>query len=78
MNLDRYFKNNTVGGLLKNVGVTLGIILLIAVVYFYIYLPNVTNHGKSVEVPELMGLVKYGRPNSFSPSSVATPRLTGR
>jgi beta-lactam-binding protein with PASTA domain len=56
MNLDRYFKNNTVGGLLKNMGVSIGIILLIAVVYFYIYLPNVTNHGKSVEVPDLMGL----------------------
>lgn len=56
MNLDRYFKNNTVGGLLKNLGVTFGIILFIATTYFYIYLPNVTNHGKSVEVPDLMGL----------------------
>jgi len=56
MNIDRYFKNNTVGGLLKNLGVTIGIILFIAIIYFYIYLPNVTNHGKSVEVPDLMGL----------------------
>ncbi len=56
MNLDRYFKNNTVGGLLKNFGAAIGIILFIAIIYFYIYLPNVTNHGKSIEVPDLMGL----------------------
>ncbi len=56
MNFDRYFKSNTVGGLLKNLAVTVGIILFIAIIYFYIYLPNVTHHGQSVEVPDLMGL----------------------
>ncbi|MFY8037367.1 MAG: PASTA domain-containing protein [Cyclobacteriaceae bacterium] len=56
MNIDRYFKSNTVGGLLKNLAVTVGIILFIAIIYFYIYLPNVTHHGQSVEVPDLMGL----------------------
>ncbi len=56
MNLDRYFKNNTVGGLLKNLSVTTGIIFLAIIIYFYIYLPNVTNHGKSVAVPDLTGL----------------------
>jgi eukaryotic-like serine/threonine-protein kinase len=56
MNLDRYFKNNTVAGLLKNLAVTFGSMLFVTVIYFYIYLPNVTNHGKSVAVPDLNGL----------------------
>jgi eukaryotic-like serine/threonine-protein kinase len=56
MNLKSFLKTNTVGGLLANVGITISLLLLIAIIYFYIYLPNVTNHGKSIKVPDLSGL----------------------
>jgi eukaryotic-like serine/threonine-protein kinase len=56
MNIKNLLKKNTVGGLLTNVGITIGILLFIALIYFYIYLPNTTNHGKSVKVPNLSGL----------------------
>ncbi len=56
MNLKTLFKLNTVGGLLANVGITIVLMAVIAIIYFYIYLPNVTNHGKSIPVPDLTGL----------------------
>jgi eukaryotic-like serine/threonine-protein kinase len=56
MNIKSFLKNNTIGGLMANVGIALGLVLLIALIYFYIYLPNVTNHGKSIKVPDLAGL----------------------
>jgi eukaryotic-like serine/threonine-protein kinase len=56
MDLKSFLKNNTIGGLLANLGIAFGLVLLIALIYFYIYLPNVTNHGKSVKVPDLTGL----------------------
>lgn len=39
-----------------NIVIPLGVILLIAVIYFYIYLPAVTNHGESITVPDLTGM----------------------
>jgi eukaryotic-like serine/threonine-protein kinase len=56
MSMKSFFKGNTVGGLLANAGIALCVILLIAIVYFYIYLPNVTNHGLSIHVPDLAGM----------------------
>ncbi len=56
MNLKTFFKSNTVGGLLANIGIAVGLVSVIAIIYFYIYLPNVTNHGKSIPVPDLTGL----------------------
>jgi beta-lactam-binding protein with PASTA domain len=50
------FKGETIGDFLKNVGICLGILTFILIGYFYIYLPNVTNHGDSVTVPDLTGL----------------------
>jgi beta-lactam-binding protein with PASTA domain len=50
------FKTKSIRGLLANVGISLGIILILAILYFYIYLPNVTNHGESVTVPDLTGM----------------------
>jgi eukaryotic-like serine/threonine-protein kinase len=50
------FKKRSVGGLLMSIAITLGSILLIAIVYFYIYLPSVTNHGESITVPDLKGM----------------------
>jgi len=56
MDIKKFFKDNTVAGLLKNAAVALGILMFFCVVYFYIYLPNVTHHGASVKVPDVRGL----------------------
>jgi eukaryotic-like serine/threonine-protein kinase len=56
MKKGQFFKSETLGDLLKHLGITLGILFFIGVCYFYIYLPNVTNHGDSLTVPDLMGL----------------------
>jgi len=53
---------------LKRVGINLlimlGIILVLLFTFFVIYLPNYTNHGESVTVPELEGL-HYNELESF-------------
>jgi beta-lactam-binding protein with PASTA domain len=51
-----FFKGETIGDFLKNVGICVGILAFILIGYFYIYLPNATNHGDSVTVPDLTGL----------------------
>jgi eukaryotic-like serine/threonine-protein kinase len=56
MNIRQFFKSETIGDFLRQLGTGLGILLLIVVVYFYIYLPNATNHGDSLTVPDLTGL----------------------
>ncbi|MCU0418047.1 MAG: PASTA domain-containing protein [Cyclobacteriaceae bacterium] len=56
MKLPPFFKKDTVGGMLAHVGIALGIFLIIAIAYFYVYLPNVTDHGKAWVVPDLSGL----------------------
>lgn len=45
----------TLRSVLANVGLAIGTILLFGVAYFYIYLPNVTNHGEQIVVPDLTG-----------------------
>lgn len=50
------FKTSSVRGLLINMGIPTGIILLIAILYFYVYLPSLTNHGESITVPDLTGM----------------------
>lgn len=50
------FKSASIRGLLVNVGIPLGIVLFIALIYFYIYLPSLTNHGESITVPDLTGM----------------------
>lgn len=49
-------KGKTLGSVLINVVLAIGTILILGTVYFYIYLPNTTNHGESIEVPDLMGV----------------------
>lgn len=56
MKLVRLFKSSSLGSLFLSVGVTVGSILLLAILYFYIYLPAVTNHGESITVPDLTGM----------------------
>lgn len=50
------FKSTSIRGLLINVGIPFCIIILIALIYFYIYLPSLTNHGESITVPDLTGM----------------------
>lgn len=56
MSIRNFFKESTIEGLIKHVGVVFGILLIICIGYFYIYLPNLTHHGETVEVPDLIGL----------------------
>lgn len=39
-----------------NFGIAIGILLFISISYFYVYLPNSTNHGETVNVPVLTGM----------------------
>ncbi len=52
----KLFKSKSIRGLLVNLGIPIGTILLIAIIYFYIYLPSSTNHGESITVPDLTGM----------------------
>jgi eukaryotic-like serine/threonine-protein kinase len=52
----KFFRDSTVGGLLKHIAIIAGIMLFFCAVYFYIYLPNITRHGEKVQVPDLTGL----------------------
>lgn len=56
MQLKSLFQGNTLGSVLATLATTIGAILFLGVCYFYIYLPNSTNHGESVSVPDLTGL----------------------
>jgi beta-lactam-binding protein with PASTA domain len=48
-------QENTLRSLLVNIGLTIGTILLLGVAFFYIYLPNATNHGEEIITPDLTG-----------------------
>ncbi len=50
------FQENTLGSALANIIIVFSILLLLSVSYFYIYLPNSTNHGETVTVPDLKGM----------------------
>ena len=55
MKFKLFFQRNTLGRMLANVGVAIGIILLFGVGYFYVFLPSTTNHGEEISVPNLTG-----------------------
>jgi beta-lactam-binding protein with PASTA domain len=46
---------NTLGGILLHFLLAISIIVLLAVLYFYAYLPNITNHGETITVPNIEG-----------------------
>ena len=50
------FQDNTLGSLIIHLGIVFGFLLLLGISYFYIYLPNSTNHGETVTVPDLKGM----------------------
>jgi eukaryotic-like serine/threonine-protein kinase len=50
------YNRNTLGGMLIHMAIAGTILMLLFLVYFYAYLPNVTNHGESITVPNIEGL----------------------
>src|SRR5688500_1648037 len=57
MKLDfKKYNRNTLGGFLIHLLIACGFLVLLAIFYFYAYLPNVTNHGESITVPNIEGL----------------------
>lgn len=59
-----FFRKNTLGVVLANLGVAFAILIIIGICYFYIYLPNSTCHDCSITVPDLTGM-KYEELESF-------------
>jgi beta-lactam-binding protein with PASTA domain len=56
MKFFHFLRSGTLGAMLVNVGLAFGILGLIVISYFYIYLPGATNHGESITVPDLTGM----------------------
>lgn len=48
-------KTNTLAGVFLHLFLALGVLLLLALLYFYVYLPKSTNHGESITVPDIEG-----------------------
>lgn len=48
-------KNNTLAGVLLHFSLAAGLFLLLAIFYFYAYLPGLTNHGETITVPDIEG-----------------------
>lgn len=51
-----FLSKNTLAAVLANLSIALFVLVMISVGYFYIYLPNATNHGDSITVPDLAGM----------------------
>ena len=47
---------STLGGLLMSLLITSGTVMLCMIIYFYMYLPSVTNHGETITVPDVEGM----------------------
>lgn len=47
---------STLGGLLISILIACGTLMLIMILYFYAYLPAVTNHNETVTVPDIVGM----------------------
>jgi beta-lactam-binding protein with PASTA domain len=53
-NVKKY--TSTLGGLLISILITGGTVFLLMVMYFYVYLPAITNHGETITVPNIEGM----------------------
>jgi eukaryotic-like serine/threonine-protein kinase len=49
------FKSNTLAGVILHTVLAAGTLLLLAIFYFYVYLPKSTNHGETITVPDIEG-----------------------
>lgn len=53
-NLKKY--TATLGGLLVSLLITSGTVIVFMILYFYVYLPAITNHGETITVPNVEGM----------------------
>ena len=53
---NKMLQGETIGDLLRSLGIAFGILIVIAIVYFYIYLPQATNHNEEIPVPSFLGM----------------------
>jgi beta-lactam-binding protein with PASTA domain len=60
----RDYMNQTLGGVLIHMLLAGAILLTLAILYFYIYLPSVTNHNETITVPNIEGM-SYDRLEEF-------------
>jgi eukaryotic-like serine/threonine-protein kinase len=56
MKIKNFLKLNTLGSVLTNLGIAVVALLIIAICFFFIYLPNATNHDETQTVPDLTGM----------------------
>ncbi len=49
------FKRDTLAGVFLHFGLAMFALLLLAILYFYVYLPSSTNHGETITVPDIEG-----------------------
>src|SRR5690606_28482187 len=52
----RDYLNHTLGGVLIHMLLAGGILFTLAILYFYVYLPSVTNHNETITVPNIEGM----------------------
>jgi beta-lactam-binding protein with PASTA domain len=64
MRIPDFFRKSTLGIVLANLGIAFAVLIVIAICYFYIYLPSSTCHDCSITVPDLTGM-KYSELESF-------------
>jgi beta-lactam-binding protein with PASTA domain len=50
------FPSSTLGSLIVNLSIAIALLAFLSLFYFYIYLPNTTNHGETITVPNLEGM----------------------
>jgi eukaryotic-like serine/threonine-protein kinase len=56
MKLKDFLKQNTLGAVLANLALAFAIVAVLAVAYFYVFLPNNTNHDETITIPDLHGM----------------------
>jgi beta-lactam-binding protein with PASTA domain len=49
------YNQDNLGGVLIHFLIAFAIMMTLVVVYFYLYLPNTTNHGETITVPDIEG-----------------------
>ncbi len=67
LKIKSFLTSNTLGAVLLHAGIAISIIFLILIVYFYMFLPNTTNHGQVVQVPDLLGKNIYQVEQDLTP-----------
>jgi beta-lactam-binding protein with PASTA domain len=60
----RDYMNHTLGGVLIHMLLAGTILVTLAILYFYVYLPSITNHNETITVPNIEGM-SYDRLEEF-------------